>query len=118
MHGCTGSWCVPVTGPLVGTAAETVEIALSPDDDAAGPDAIGSLAERDRVGRAFRRLTHDQRAVLILFYYADLPLIDVAAALDIPIGTTKSRLSRATDALRAALETDERTPELVNGWAR
>ena len=97
---------------------DVVEIAVSADDDAPAPDLTGSIAERDRVDRAFRKLTQDQRAVLVLFYYADLPLADVAAALDIPLGTTKSRLSRATDALRAVLEADERTPELVNGQTR
>ena len=97
---------------------EVVEIPLSPDDDAQAPDPAGSLADRDRVSRAFRKLTEDQRAVLVLIYFADLPLVDVAAALDIPLGTTKSRLSRATDALRAVLEADERLPELVNGRTR
>jgi len=33
--------------------------------------------------------------------------------LDIPVGTYKSRLNRATAALRAALEADERTPAVA-----
>ena len=88
------------------------------DDDHAGPDIAASLPHRDQMDRAFRRLTDDQRSVLILFFYADLPLADVAVALDVPVGTVKSRLNWATNALRAALEADERTPELANGWAR
>jgi DNA-directed RNA polymerase specialized sigma24 family protein len=40
----------------------------------------------------------------------DLPLIDASQALGIPIGTTKSRLSRATQALRAAIDADDREP--------
>jgi DNA-directed RNA polymerase specialized sigma24 family protein len=44
----------------------------------------------------------------VLAYYADLSLVDVSAALGIPIGTTKSRLNRATSAVRAALDAEER----------
>lgn len=40
----------------------------------------------------------------------DLPLADAADVLGIPVGTMKSRLNRATAALRAALDADEREP--------
>jgi len=46
--------------------------------------------------------------VLVLAYYLDLPLAEAAATLGIPIGTMKSRLHRALDALRASLEAEER----------
>ena len=73
-------------------------------------DSAGFIAERDRMGWAFRELTPQQRAILVLVYYADLPLAEVAATLDIPLGTAKSRLHRACQALRAVLEADERRP--------
>ena len=73
-------------------------------------DSAGLIAERDRLGWAFRELTSQQRAILVLVYYADLPLAEVAATLDIPLGTAKSRLHRACQALRAVLEADERLP--------
>ncbi|HLA16606.1 MAG TPA: RNA polymerase sigma factor [Candidatus Limnocylindrales bacterium] len=78
-------------------------------------DAGHALAERDEMERAFRRLTPDQRTILALVYYADLPLADVSAVLGIPIGTTKSRLNRAIAALRAALAADERLLQLARG---
>jgi len=53
--------------------------------------------------------------VLVLVHYMDLPLADTSHALGIPIGTTKSRLNRATQALRAALEADDREPALALG---
>ena len=78
-------------------------------------DIAGALADRDEMERAFRRLTDDQRTLLALIYYADLPLADVATAMGIPVGTAKSRHHRAMAALRAALAADERTPQLVDG---
>lgn len=78
-------------------------------------DTARSVAERDEMEQAFRRLTPDQRTILALVYYADLSLADVSAALGIPLGTTKSRLHRSTDALRAALAADSRAPQLADG---
>ena len=71
-----------------------------------GPDAGAGLADRDLLERAFRRLTVDQRTIVVLHHYLDLTLADTAAALGIPLGTAKSRLHGATAALRAALEAD------------
>jgi RNA polymerase sigma-70 factor, ECF subfamily len=65
---------------------------------------------RDQLNRGFRRLTAEQRAVLVVHHYLGLADGDAAAVLDIPLGTYKSRLSRASAALRAALEADGRTP--------
>ena len=75
----------------------------------------GAVADRDEIERAFRRLSDEQRTILALVYYADLALADVAIALDIPLGTVKSRLNRATAALRAALAAEARAPQLVDG---
>jgi RNA polymerase sigma-70 factor, ECF subfamily len=74
-----------------------------------------AVERRDHIERALRRLNPEQRAVLVLTYYLDLPLAESAAALGIPLGTMKSRLNRATQALRAALEADERTTAVVEG---
>ncbi len=71
-------------------------------------DGAGDLAVRDQLERGFRRLSPEQRAVLVIHHYLGLPDADAAAALGIPVGTFKSRLSRATNALRAALEADDR----------
>lgn len=63
---------------------------------------------RDQLDRAFRRLPLDQRAVVVLHYYRDLPFNEIAHALEIPIGTVRSRLHYARRALRAAIEADSR----------
>jgi RNA polymerase sigma-70 factor (ECF subfamily) len=45
-----------------------------------------------------------EREVLVLFYLRELPLGQVAAVLDVPVGTVKSRLFRARRTLRERLE--------------
>lgn len=68
--------------------------------------------DRDQLERAFRRLTLEQRAVIVFHYHLDLTMAEVAERLGIPVGTVKSRLHHATAALRASLEADARTPAM------
>jgi RNA polymerase sigma-70 factor (ECF subfamily) len=86
---------------------------LLPDDadaiTARGPDEFDRIADRDQLERGFRRLTPDQRAVLVLQYYVGLSLAEIADVLGIPIGTAGSRLPHASRALRAALDADDRS---------
>jgi RNA polymerase sigma-70 factor (ECF subfamily) len=72
------------------------------------PDAAGAVADRDAIDRAFRRLRPEQRAVLVLRHYLGMSDRESAAALGVPSGTIRSRLSRATAALRSELEADSR----------
>ena len=72
-------------------------------------DEQGSLTLRDELEWAFRRLSADQRAVLVLMYYRDLSVAEIAATLEISEGTVKSRLHYARAAMRAAVEADRRT---------
>ena len=86
-----------------------VEVAVIFDDEAVAPTGeLEGVVDRHDLERALARLSPEHRAVLVLAYYADLPLADVAAALDIPVGTAKSRLSRAVDAFRAVAAADTR----------
>ena len=80
--------------------------------ETADADATLDIADRDQLERGFRRLDPDQRIVLVLHYYLGLTLDEAAEALGIPPGTVRSRLSRATRAMRAALDADERPPIL------
>ena len=72
------------------------------------PDHASELADRDQVERGLRRLTEPQRTILVLSFYLGLSLSETADVLEIPIGTVKSRLHYAIEALRAAIDTDER----------
>lgn len=78
--------------------------------DAPSRSMEADISEVDRLGRAFDRLHPDQRAVLVLHHRLGLPLNETADALGVPLGTVKSRLNRATTALRAALDAEDREP--------
>ena len=77
-----------------------------PADD----DPTSHVVDRDQLERGFRRLSVEQRAVVVLRHYLDLAPAQVADALGIPVGTVHSRLSRAIATLRAALDADDRPP--------
>lgn len=81
-------------------------------------DASDGVALRDALERAFRRLTPEHRAVVVLTHYEDLSILEVADALRIPPGTVKSRLHHALRAMRAALEADSRAPGRAEGELR
>lgn len=73
-------------------------------DEAERPDvALTRRRRRDAVRMAIAGLDPRFRAVLILREYHDLSQQDIAAALEIDLGTVKSRLSRGRAAVRAAL---------------
>ena len=73
------------------------------------PDPALDLADRDQLERGFRRLDTDQRTVIVLHYYLGFTLDEIADTLGVPPGTVRSRLHRATGALRAALDADARS---------
>ena len=52
---------------------------------------------------ALGRLPHEYRATLLLRFFQDLSFSEIAAALDVPLGTVKSRLSVGTHKLRELL---------------
>jgi RNA polymerase sigma-70 factor, ECF subfamily len=83
-------------------------VRLIPSDTSAVPDSASSIADRDELERGFRRLTPEQRAVLVLHHYLGYPLTELAETLGIPVGTARSRLHYATRQLRAAIEADAR----------
>jgi RNA polymerase sigma-70 factor (ECF subfamily) len=79
-------------------------------DVSATVDDLRAVLDRDQLERGFRRLPVEQRAVIVLRFYADLTLDGVAEALNVPVGTVNSRLVRALAALRAVLDADARVP--------
>jgi RNA polymerase sigma-70 factor, ECF subfamily len=72
------------------------------------PDGSADIVLREQLDRGFGRLTVDHRAVIVLRLYLGLSLEETAVTLGIPVGTAKSRLHYATEAMRVALEADAR----------
>lgn len=71
-------------------------------------DASADVIVREQLDTGFRRLSIDQRSIIVLRLYLGLSIEESAIALGIPVGTAKSRLHYATEAMRLALEADAR----------
>jgi RNA polymerase sigma-70 factor (ECF subfamily) len=70
----------------------------------AGPDAATAQAERERAVRAAAAaLPRGQREALAAAFFAGLTHVEIAAALQVPLGTVKSRIRDGLLALRRAL---------------
>ncbi|MDQ1130726.1 RNA polymerase sigma factor [Microbacterium sp. SORGH_AS_0888] len=68
-----------------------------------------------KVGSALRRLPAGDRDVLLLYAWGDLDYQGVAAALEIPVGTVRSRLNRARRRLRIAIDPGSAREEVDHG---
>lgn len=90
-----------------------VEMQVDVPVEGSHSDSQERTALQDQLERGFRRLTPEQRAVLVVHHYLGLPDAEAAVVLAVAVGTFRSRLHRATAALRAALEADERTAATV-----
>lgn len=86
-------------------------IRLLPVEPVHGPDEYATVEHRDLLEHAFRRLTVEQRAVLVFHHYLELPFPEIAVRMGIPVGTVKSRMHHAKQALRASLDAEARTPQ-------
>ena len=71
-------------------------------------DQSSAIAQSDEIERSFARLDADQRLIVVLHYYLDMPLPEVASAAGVPIGTAKSRLHRALAGMRRSMQVPDR----------
>lgn len=67
------------------------------------PEPVTAIPEFDETWALVRQLPVTQRAVVVLHYYEDLPLVEIGHLLDRPASTVRSDLRRALDRLRKAL---------------
>ena len=73
-------------------------------DGGADPAADAERKEtQQRVQQALNNLDGDDAQIILLRDLQDVPYEDIARTLDVPVGTVKSRLHRARQALRASL---------------
>ncbi|MFD5570289.1 RNA polymerase sigma factor [Streptomyces cadmiisoli] len=82
----------------------------------AADDRVAAQAVSRPLARALARLSDGDRHALLLFAWADFSYQEIAQALDIPVGTVRSRLNRARRKLRATANVtgpvlDSRAPE-------
>ena len=89
-------------------ARRIVTVGWTGEREPALDDRAASLEDRDQIDRAFRQLSPEHRAVVVVTHYLGMTGREAADALGIPPGTVKSRLHHATRALRAVLAADER----------
>ena len=84
-------------------------VAALPDTDVPSPDSTGPLAARIALLAAVDRLPVEMRAAVVLHYFADLSVEDVARALNKSPNTIKSQLRVGLGQLRAVwADVDER----------
>jgi RNA polymerase sigma factor (sigma-70 family) len=81
-------------------AAETRPGGAAPSPEA----AVLGAEQRAELLAAVNTLREEERLIVACRYFLDLSEAETAAALDLRPGTVKSRLSRALDRLRTALE--------------
>jgi RNA polymerase sigma-70 factor (ECF subfamily) len=88
----------PISGDDSERLREWAAAGPSPRQEAEGNQAMAILHER------LGRLEPEWREVIVLRYFEDLSYEEIADVLDVPIGTVKSRISRARRALREVME--------------
>lgn len=86
---------------------------LDPNLRAAADDPLAAVAARetsDRIERALRQLTLEQREVVVLRHFLEMSYAELSATLLVPEKTVKSRLYEARQRLAALLEEPGEAP--------
>jgi RNA polymerase sigma-70 factor (ECF subfamily) len=73
----------------------SVDASVHADESSEIIDRVDALAARAALAEGLAALNDDQREVLLLSCWAQLDHAEIAAALDIPLATVRSRLHRA-----------------------
>lgn len=91
---------------IVPSAGQHFEPYDEETDDRTGPDPVAVLEQHLDILGAMQLLAPIHREVLTLFYFEDMPVAEMALALDVAPGTVLSRLSRARELLRRRMLSD------------
>jgi RNA polymerase sigma factor (sigma-70 family) len=82
-----------------------VELHVTPDQGSvSSTDASADVAEREWILDELGRPDIEKRSIIVLHYYLDLPMREVAEILDIPYGTAASRLHRGLELMRGSMQ--------------
>ena len=96
-------------------ATPTVDLSASAVADL-GISAASRIAiadEHELLARALQRLPLDFQIAVELYYWESLSTVEIAAVLELPEGTVRSRLARARAQLAEHIETIAETPALA-----
>ena len=77
---------------------------LAETDELPVADSSARVSSGDAISRAMTRLDADHQIVVVLRYWADMTIEEIAERLDVPAGTVKSRLHYALRSMRPRLE--------------
>jgi RNA polymerase sigma-70 factor, ECF subfamily len=98
----------PVSSLEVGSQSGEGEVERQVEDPGPTPHEETERSEREeRVERAVNKLPEYQRAMIVMYHVDMLTYEEISEALDLPIGTVKSRLNRARLSLRDLLVKDK-----------
>ena len=73
------------------------------DDRETAHDQLVRREQVNEIGKAVNHLTPDQREVFMMFQAQAMSYEDIASALEVPVGTIKSRLNRARCHIRQTI---------------
>lgn len=79
---------------------------------------VAELEDQAVILEALRRIPLDHQVVIELYYWEELTMAEIADVLEVPVGTVKSRLSRAKSQLREQLGTEGEVDEQARGLGR
>lgn len=65
------------------------------------------VLDEERLQQAFAEMPEEYRSVVVLYYFEDFSYKEIAAQMDVPIGTVMSRLARGKAYLRNRLTADD-----------
>lgn len=83
---------------------ERTRMELEAESETSAFDLVSQREAGERLGAALARLPATYREVLVLRFHEDMALEEIAAVVDAPLSTVKSRLYRGLDAMRRWLE--------------
>jgi RNA polymerase sigma-70 factor (ECF subfamily) len=105
-------------GHLLAACRAAADEAPSLDSDAveeparpSSADPFGTVLDRDEVARAFRQLSFDERAVLVLHYLVGLQPGQAESALGLGAEALAGRVEEALETLSAAIDGDPASPD-------
>ena len=89
--------------PLVSGRDQYEDQGLHEHADPTAGDRIEQLGDREQIDAALAALPEDFRVPVVLRDVADLDYAEIAAILDVPVGTVKSRIARGRGMLASTI---------------